>query len=60
MRMNSYRRNRETTLGVEDTREAIQPIIDSFERGALASRLGPGTDYFAPVFEELDFSSLRA
>jgi hypothetical protein len=55
MRMNNYRRNQGTTLGVEETSEAIQPKIDSFERGALASRFRPGTDYFATILQELDF-----
>jgi hypothetical protein len=56
MRMNSYRQNEGTTLGVEDASETIQPKIDSFQRGALASRFRPGNDYFATVFEELNLS----
>jgi hypothetical protein len=54
--MNNYRRNGGTTLGVEDASEAIEPKIDSFERGALASRFGPGTNDFAAVLQELDLS----
>jgi hypothetical protein len=44
------------TLGVDQASEPIEPKIDSFERGALAARFRPGTDYFTPVFQELDVS----